>query len=240
MLRLVSQRWFRVEATGLCAIPDIGGALIVANHGGVVAWDALMMQVAIHDQHARHRMARPLAADLVFQTPVLGSLARKIGATRACQADAHELLERGELVAVFPEGFKGCGKPFTDRYQLQRFGRGGFVTTAVRAQVPIVPCAIVGAEETYPLLADMKPLARLLGLPYFPVTPLFPHLGALGLIPLPSKWLIEFGDPIDTRAYDPVSAESLEVKLEVTNQVRNSISSHLDTLLTRRRHPFLS
>ena len=125
---------------------------------------------------------------------MLSTLARKTGQTVACRADAERLLRSGEVVGVWPEGFKGIGKPFSERYQLQRFGRGGFVTTALNAGVPIMPCSIVGAEEIYPKLADLKPLAKALGLPYFPVTPLFPLLGPLGAIPLPTKWHIDFGD----------------------------------------------
>ena len=125
-----------------------------------------------------------------------------MGATLACQEDAERLLTAGELAGVWPEGFKGIGKPFAERYKLQRFGRGGFVSSAMRAQVPIVPVSIVGAEEIYPLVGNVPSLARLLGLPYLPITPFFPLLGPLGLIPLPSKWIIEFGEPVRTDAYD--------------------------------------
>ena len=127
-----------------------------------------MLQVGLHDHHPAHRNLRLLGADLVYQIPVLAHLARKSGHTLACQADAARLLAKGEVVGVFPEGFKGVGKPYSQRYKLQRFGRGGFVATALRAQVPIIPCAIVGAEEIYPKIADLKPLARLLGLPVLP------------------------------------------------------------------------
>src|SRR5699024_9694506 len=127
--------------------------------------------------------------------------------TLACHPDAEGLLEDGELVTVFPEGFKGVGKPYADRYKLQRFGRGGFVTSALRTGAPIVPVSIVGSEEIYPKIADLKPLARLLGFPYFPIPPLFPLLGPLGAVPLPSKWHIEFGEPIPTAGYDRQSAD---------------------------------
>ena len=155
-----------------------------------IALDAMMTQIALHDHHPAHRHLRMLGADLVFQTPFLSALARKAGHTLACMPDAERLLTGGELVGVWPEGFKGIGKPFSERYKLQRFGRGGFVSAALRARVPIIPTAIVGAEETYPKLGNIAPLARLLGLPYFPVTPTFPWLGPLGMIPLPSRWII--------------------------------------------------
>src|SRR6185436_7292462 len=173
-----------------------GGALVVSNHSGTIPVDGLMTIVSIHDQTGR--FLRPLGADLVFKSPVVSTLARKGGTTLACNEDAERLLRSGELVGVWPEGVKGIGKPFRERYTLQRFGRGGFVTAALRTGVPIIPCAIVGAEEIYPMIGNAKTAARLLGLPYFPITPTFPLLGPLGLVPLPSKWLIAFGEPIET------------------------------------------
>ncbi|CAM5672008.1 hypothetical protein SHIRM173S_01031 [Streptomyces hirsutus] len=125
----------------------------------------------------------------------------RAGHTLACAEDAARLLEQGELVGVMPEGFKGLGKPFADRYKLQRFGRGGFVSTALRARTPIIPCSIVGAEEIYPMIGNARTVARLLGFPYFPLTPTFPWLGPLGAIPLPTKWTIQFGEPIHTESY---------------------------------------
>ena len=157
-----------------------------------------MTQLALHDHHPAHRDLRMLGADLVFAMPFVGELARKAGTTLACNADAERLLSAGELVGVWPEGFKGIGKPFADRYKLQRFGRGGFVAAALRTGVPIIPCAIVGAEEIYPMLGNVKTLARLLGLPYFPMTPTFPLLGPLGARAAAAKWIIEFGEPIAT------------------------------------------
>ena len=198
LLRVFFKSWFRVEVSGIENLPDTGAALVVANHAGVLPFDGLMASVAVHDNHPAHRDLRLLAADMVFDMPLLGQAARKAGHTMACTADAHRLLAAGELTAVFPEGYKGLGKPFRDRYKLQRFGRGGFVAAALRARAPIVPCSIVGSEEIYPMIADVKLLARLFGLPYFPVTPLFPLAGPLGLVPLPSKWHIQFGEPIST------------------------------------------
>lgn len=237
-LRPLSDLWFRVEVSGMDNLPEAGGALIVANHAGTVPLDGLMLQLAVHDRHPKQRALRLLAADLIFETPVLGVLARRAGHTLACREDAERLLRAGELTGVFPEGFKGVGKQYTDRYKLQRFGRGGFVAAAVRTGVPIIPCSIVGSEEIYPKLADLKPLARLLGLPYFPVTPLFPHLGLLGAVPLPSKWYIEFGAPISTAPYEPEAADDPMTMFEVTDQVRETIQQTLYKLLTKRRNVF--
>ncbi|MBO0855461.1 MAG: acyltransferase family protein [Nocardia sp.] len=237
-LRPLSQLWFRVEVNGIENIPASGGALVVSNHAGVVALDGLMLQLAVHDHHPANRMLRLLAADLVFETPVVGGLARKAGHTLACPADAERLLRSGQVAGVFPEGFKGVGKPYAARYKLQRFGRGGFVSAAVKTGVPIIPCSIVGSEEIYPKLADIAPLARLLGLPYFPVTPTFPHLGPLGLLPLPSKWTIEFGEPISTGEYSAEAADDPMTMFDVTDQVRETIQQTLYKLLNKRRNPF--
>jgi 1-acyl-sn-glycerol-3-phosphate acyltransferase len=235
-LRAIYEKWFRVTVTG--TLPAGTGALVVANHSGTLPWDAVMTAIAVHDHHPEGRHLRMLGADLVFRIPVLGSLARKSGQTLACGADAVRLLRAGETVGVWPEGFKGIGKPFRDRYRLQRFGRGGFVRTALRAGVPIIPCSIVGAEEIYPKIGDLKPLAKLLGLPYFPVTPLFPLLGPLGAIPLPTKWHIHFGEPVRTDLALPGTAEDHALVMDLADSVRDSIQETLDRLVAERTSVF--
>jgi len=226
------------ERRGLHNVPDTGGALIVANHSGTVALDALMTAIALLDHHPGKRHLRMLGADLVFRLPVVAPVARKAGHTLACNADAERLLTSGELVGVWPEGFKGVGKPFSERYKLQRFGRGGFVSAALRTGVPIIPVSIVGAEEIYPMIGNMKTLARLLGLPYVPVTPTFPWLGPLGLVPLPSKWIIEFGEPIATGELGPTAADDPMLVFNLTDQVRETIQHTLYKLLMQRRSVF--
>ncbi|MFI5689851.1 lysophospholipid acyltransferase family protein [Streptomyces sp. NPDC051636] len=238
LLRPVYEKYFRVEVKGVENIPAEGGALIVANHSGTLPLDGLMMQVAVHDHHPANRHLRLLAADLVFVLPVVNELARKLGHTLACAEDAEGLLGQGELVGVMPEGFKGIGKPFSERYKLQRFGRGGFVSTALRKGAPIIPCSIVGAEEIYPMLGNAKTLARLLGFPYFPLTPTFPWLGPLGAIPLPTKWTIQFGEPIPTDGYPPEAAEDPMLMFNLTDQVREQIQHTLYKLLVQRRSVF--
>jgi len=238
LLRPLYKSWFRVQVRGIENIPSVGGALIVANHSGTIALDSLMTQVAVHDEHPSHRFLRMLGADLVFRTPVVGAVARKSGATLAANPDAERLLASGELAGVWPEGFKGVGKPFSERYKLQRFGRGGFVAAALRTGVPIVPCSIVGAEEIYPILGNLKTLARLVGAPYIPVTPTFPLLGPLGLIPLPSKWIIEFGAPVDTSILGPAAADDPMVVFDLTDRVRETIQQTLYSLLLQRRSVF--
>jgi 1-acyl-sn-glycerol-3-phosphate acyltransferase len=232
LIRPLAEKYFRAEVRGVENVPSDGAALIVANHAGTIPIDALVTQLLIHDRTGRH--LRLLAADLVFRLPVTGHLARKAGHTLACQEDTARLLEAGEVVGVWPEGFKGIGKPFNQRYQLQRFGRGGFVTAAAKAGAKIVPCAIVGAEEIYPIIADVKPLAKMLGLPYVPVTPTFPWLGPLGLLPLPSKWLVEFGPPIESSDLPEAAEDDPLSVLDMTSQVRETIQHMIYRLLAQR------
>jgi len=238
LLRPIYRNWFRVEVRGIENIPAEGGALIVANHSGTIAIDSVMTQVAVHDEHPQHRVMRALGADLVFQTPFLGPYARRTGSTLATNSDAERLFAKGELVGVFPEGFKGVGKPFSERYKLQRFGRGGFVSAALKAGVPIIPTSIVGAEEIAPIIGNMTTFARLFGLPYAPITPTFPWLGPLGLIPLPSKWIIEFGAPIPTDGYGPRADEDPMLVFDLTDQVRETIQQTLYALLMQRKSVF--
>jgi 1-acyl-sn-glycerol-3-phosphate acyltransferase len=240
LLRPLHRHYWRVASHGIEHVPLEGGGLIVANHAGTLPVDALITRLDLFDLTGRH--ARELGADLVFRTPFVGELARKTGATLASGDDADRLLAAGELVAVWPEGFKGLGKRWKDRYKLQRFGRGGFVATALRAQVPIVPTAIVGSEEIYPLLFDLRLVARLLGLPYFPVVAqllALPIIGPFALLPLPSKWIIEYGEPIDTTSYGPHAADDPMVVFDLTDQVRDRIQRMLHRNLMGRRSVFL-
>jgi 1-acyl-sn-glycerol-3-phosphate acyltransferase len=235
-IRPVAEKWFRIEVRGTENIPADGGALVVSNHSGTIPVDGLMTMVSVHD-HA-HRFLRPLGADLVFRLPVVSEIARKGGVTLACNEDAERMLRGGEIVGVWPEGFKGIGKPYSERYKLQRFGRGGFVSAAIRTGVPIIPTSVVGAEEIYPLVGNIPSLARLLGIPYIPITPFFPLLGPLGLVPLPSKWIIEFGEPIRTDVYDAGAAEDPMLVFNVTDQVRETIQQTLYSLLMQRQSVF--
>jgi 1-acyl-sn-glycerol-3-phosphate acyltransferase len=236
LLRRLADSWFRVEVRGAENLPADGSALLVSNHAGTLPLDAMILHTVVYDEIGRH--VRMLGADLIFKTPYSHDLARKTGTTLACQEDAERLLASNQLVAVFPEGFKGLGKPYADRYKLQRFGRGGFVTAAIRAQVPIIPTAIVGSEEIYPLITRAPALASALGVPYFPITPLFPWFGVLGMIPLPSKWIIQFGDAITTDELGPGAADDPMIVFNITDQVRETIQQTLYRLLMQRRSAF--
>ena len=239
MLRPLYRSWFRVEVSGLEYLPHAGAALVVANHGGVLPLDALMLSLAVHDTHPAKRDLRVLASRRSLNLPVLGHVAHMSGHTLACRPGAHRLLTAGELVAVFPEGDRGLGKRFGDRYKLQQFAHGEFVDAAVAARAPIVPCTIVGAEESYPVLANLKPLARLLNLPCLPITPLLPLAGPAGLLPLPTKWHIAFSPPIPTAGNPQIEAQKPTTSIDLTNQVRQTIQHTLRQLLKRRRNVFL-
>jgi nucleoside-diphosphate-sugar epimerase/1-acyl-sn-glycerol-3-phosphate acyltransferase len=228
LLRPLYRRWWRVRTEGLEHVPASGPALVVGNHAGTLPFDAMMVALAIHDEHPAHRILRMLAADLAFTLPLIAPLARKSGNTLACEEDAERLLAAGELVGVWPEGYKGLGKPFRERYRLRRFGRGGFVELALRTGTPIVPVAVVGSEEIYPMIGNLRRVGRLLGLPYLPVTPTFPLLGPLGAVPLPSRWLIEFCPPIETAGYGPDAVLDPMVVFDLTDQVRDTIQRTLD------------
>ncbi|MGB6454124.1 MAG: lysophospholipid acyltransferase family protein [Streptosporangiaceae bacterium] len=235
------RNWFRVRMRGLANVPGSGRALIVANHSGVLPLDAVMLQAGLYTEHPEHRNLRLLGADLVYAVPGLADLARRSGHTRADPDQAQRLLAADELVGVFPEGFKGIGKPFSDRYRLRRFGRGGFARTAVQAGAPIVPCAIVGAEEIYPMIGNAEVLAKALRLPYFPLTPLFPWLGPLGAVPLPSNWIIEFSEPVPTcglAGAAPDDASRDELIDDLADRVRDTIQTRLDALVAERGSAF--
>jgi 1-acyl-sn-glycerol-3-phosphate acyltransferase len=236
LLRPLVRSWFRVELRGAENLPTTGPALLVSNHAGAFPLDGMVLHTVVFDEIGRH--PRMLGADLIFTTPFSADLARKTGTTLACPEDAERLLRAGELVSVFPEGFKGLGKRYADRYRLQRFGRGGFVSTAVRTSVPIIPVSIVGSEEIYPVLGRVPLLAKALGWPYFPLTPTFPWLGPLGAVPLPSKWVIEVGEAIATDELPPGSADDPMVVFDVTDQVRETIQQTLYALLMQRRGTF--
>jgi 1-acyl-sn-glycerol-3-phosphate acyltransferase len=238
LVKPLYEYYWRADWKGLANIPSRGAALLVGNHAGSVPVDALVMKFGVLDKHPAHRHVRLLAADLAFRLPVVAPLARKMGNTLACDEDALRLLAKGELVGVFPEGYKGVGKGYRNRYKLQRFGRGGFVELGLKARAPIVPVAIVGAEEIYPMIHNAKTLARIGGLPYFPITPFFPWLGPLGLIPLPSKWIVEFGEPIRTDQYEPDAWRDGMLVFELADQIRDTIQQMLYETLMKRRNAF--
>ena len=240
LLDFLYKHYFRVEVEGMGHIPSEGRALIVANHSGTLPYDGAMIMHAVQRDHDAHRAVRPLVEDFVFHFPYLGTLMNRIGGVRACQENAERLLSQDQLVAVFPEGIKGIGKLFSQRYQLQRFGRGGFVKLALATDSPIIPTAVVGAEEIHPLLTKVTWLAKSVGIPYLPITPTFPLLGLLGLVPLPSKWYLAIGEPLYFNAeYGTEAANDRILVNRLAEQVRHRIQEMVDGLLKRRRSVLL-
>jgi 1-acyl-sn-glycerol-3-phosphate acyltransferase len=236
LTRLLYEQWWRVETTGLDQVPVSGRLMLVGNHsGGFFPYDGVMIAEALRAHHpGGGRQARPLVEDFVYQAPFLGPVLARTGIVRASSQNARRLLTREQAVIAFPEGAKGLGKYYRDRYRLQRFGRGGFVSLALQTGAPLVPVAVVGAEEIHPMLARWQWLARGLDLPYFPVTPTFPWLGLLGLVPLPTKWRIVFGTPIDLAAQYGRDAHRDELlvnrlKEDVRERIQRMVVSTLAT-----------
>jgi 1-acyl-sn-glycerol-3-phosphate acyltransferase len=234
LLEFLYTVWWRVDATGLDHVPGRGQALVVGNHAGVLPWDGLMVNLALRHAHPGGRECRLLALDMFALLPFLAPLLSRIGAVRANPENGERLLNKGEVVGVFPEGVKGVGKYFRDRYKLARFGRGGFVRVALRTGAPIVPCAIVGSEEVHPMLGTANWVGRPFGLPYFPITPTFPWLGPAGVIPLPSKWTIEFAPPMAMDRYGPEAAEDPILVNRLSEQVRQTIQEMINSRLATR------
>lgn len=230
--------YWRVETTGMYNIPESGRALIVANHSGQLPFDGSMVGLAVFNEHPAQRLVRTLYADWFPTLPFIASAFEKLGQALANEENGIRLLQNDELVAVFPEGYKGVGKLFKDRYRLARFGRGGFIRMALKTGAPIIPVSVVGAEETYISLAKSPTLAKLTGFPYFPISPTFPWLGLLGFIPLPTKWYIDFGEPIPMDGYSPDAMNNLVLISQLTDQVRNVVQEMIYARLAKRRSIF--
>jgi 1-acyl-sn-glycerol-3-phosphate acyltransferase len=239
MFEFLYEAWWRVDAAGVRNVPAHGRALLVSNHAGsLFPFDASMILLAIMKQHPLPRWARFLVLDWAVVLPFISAFMRRVGGVPASKHNAARLLEQDEVVMVFPEGVKGTGKQFSERYRLQRFGRGGFVEVALRTGSPIIPVAVVGSEEIYPKLGNARPVARAVGAPFVPITPTFPLLGPLGLVPLPSKWRIEFCEPIDLSHQGPGAADDPRLLFDVSEQVRETIQARLYENLVERGAAF--
>ncbi len=239
LFKILYRDYWRIDTLGIEHVPASGRALLVANHAGVLPWAGTMINPAgmAEPQHPRH--VRALVASLFMGMPVLSWFLRRTGQTVGHPDDTRRLLEQDQLVLVFPEGVRGTGKLYRDRYKLRRFGRGGFVSTAIRAGAPIVPVSVVGSEELYPMLSDAAPVAKLLGLPYFPITPFFPWLGPFGMVPLPSKWRIQFHPPVHVEVHPPDAADDQNLVMALSDQVRETIQQGIYENLKLRRSVFV-
>lgn len=235
------RRYWRVQAGGIEHVPDSGAALIVANHSGGIPFDATMIGTAIDLEHPQHRLVRFLYDRFVAAMPLIGDFYNRMGSVVASSENARRLLERGDLVGIFPEGVAGVAKGIGQRYRLQPF-HSGFVRLSLSLRVPIIPTAVVGAEEIYPVIGKWERLGRLkelLNVPYVPVTPLFPLFGVFGMIPLPTKWHIRFGEPI--HLYEGRQAQRrLQTKTvhAMAEQVRRHVQAMVHELLAERESIF--
>lgn len=231
--------YWRVQVGGMENVPAEGAALLTSNHSGQLPWDGAMIGTSVYLDHPAQRIVRSLYATWFPTLPFLAPTLTKMGQALATVDNGTRLLQEGNLVAVFPEGYKGVGKLFRDRYRLARFGRGGFIKMALRTGAPIIPVSVVGAEETYISLYKSQTMARLIGFPYFPISPTFPLLGLLGFVPLPTRWYIDFGTPIPTDQYGPEAANNLVLVSQLTDQVRNVVQDMIYQRLAQRRSVFL-
>ncbi|MBI3768174.1 MAG: 1-acyl-sn-glycerol-3-phosphate acyltransferase [Deltaproteobacteria bacterium] len=227
VLEFLYDQWWRVELSGAEHVPTKGRVLLVGNHsGGFFPYDGLIMAHGLRTRHGRE--VRPLIEDFAYHFPGIGPLLARLGAVRASAENAARLLAREHAIAVFPEGAKGVGKYYRERYRLQRFARGGFVTLALRTGAPLVPVTIIGGEEIHPVIAKWQGLARILRVPYFPVTPTFPWLGLLGLVPLPTKWRIVFGAPLDLAAEHGRDAADDDL---LVNRLKERVREHIQRMI---------
>lgn len=232
-------RYWRVSMTGLENISDDGRALLVSNHSGQLPFDGAMIGIGILQSHPASRMMRALYANWFPTLPFVSDILTKTGQVMANDENAERLLTQDHLVAVFPEGYKGVGKLYKDRYHLARFGRGGFVRVALKTKAPLIPVAVVGAEETYISLHKSQTMAKLIGFPYFPISPTWPWLGPLGLIPLPTKWYIDIGEPIRTDEFPEGSENNLMLISQLTDRVRDTVQNMINDRLRQRKSIFL-
>lgn len=239
-LSFMYHTWWRVKSYGVEHVPAEGRALLVSNHSGVLPWDAAMITTAVSSDHPVRpdRVLRSLHLHWFSSLPFVAPALAATGQVPGLPENAVHLLENDELVCVFPEGLKGVGKLYKDRYKLARFGRGGFVQAALRARAPIIPVAVVGAEEIYPMLYNAETFAKLVGFPYFPLTPFFPWLGLLGTIPLPTRWSITFCPPISTEEYGPRAADDPLTVLALAERVRDTIQETINARLAKRTSIF--
>ncbi len=232
------RKYWRVSMTGLDYVPKDGRALFVVNHSGQLPFDGAMLATGVRLDHPANRLVRTMYATWFPTVPFVSDILVKCGQVLATEDNGTRLLEQGELVSVFPEGYKGVGKLYKDRYKLARFGRGGFIRMALKSQASILPVAVVGAEETYMSIAKSDLMAKLIGFPFFPITPTFPWLGLLGTIPMPTKWYIDVGEPVPMAGYGPKADQNLLLVSQLTDQVRGTVQKMINDRLAQRPSVF--
>jgi 1-acyl-sn-glycerol-3-phosphate acyltransferase len=225
---LLYRHWFRAEAHGVENLPS-GRVLLISNHGGQIAMDAAMIGTALILEAEPPRIVRGMGEYWLPTVPFVSTLMHRTGSVVGTRHNCIQLLERGEAVIAFPEGIRGMNKTIWERYQLQEFGQG-FVRLALETRTPVVPIAVIGAEEQYPSIANLRGVGRLFGMPAFPVTPTWPLLGLAGGIPLPTKYRIYFGEPIyfdgNPNDEDEVVGEKVElVKARIAAMIAKGLAA---------------
>ncbi|MFQ5417373.1 MAG: lysophospholipid acyltransferase family protein [Myxococcota bacterium] len=234
LLDWLFDRYWRVDLRGLDHLPSRGPCLMVANRSGLLPYDGLMLAHAIERMHPSGERPRFLVADWLIHLPFVHASLAQLGGVRACRENAARLLSSARFLVAFPEGEKGAAKTFRERYELKRFGRGGAVRVALEQGVPLVPVGIVGPEEAHPILFKVGPAARAVGLPFLPVTPTFPFLGPLGLLPLPTKWVIRIGQPMPLDHLEPDAARDDLLVARLTEEIRTRVQVLINAALGDR------
>jgi len=227
--------YFRVKTRGVTNIPLRKPVILVANHAGTLPYDGVMVHLALYNERDENRRVRFLVDNFVFDIPLLSTFISRTGGARASQENATKLLGMGENILVFPEGVRGVGKSYDERYKLQQFGRGGFVRLAMRTGASIIPVGIVGSEEIHPLIWKSRSMGEAIGVPFVPFTPTFPWLGPLGLAPLPSKWSITFGKPISFKKYSTADANKKRLVNKISGEVQAKVQKILNDELSKRK-----
>jgi 1-acyl-sn-glycerol-3-phosphate acyltransferase len=230
--------WFRVESFGIDNVPEEGAVLITPNHSGVIPIDGFMIAIDLAKRMKKPRMMRAVVDNFMGFLPFVNTIFYRCGQLVGARRNFEELLKQGELVAVFPEGAKGTGKSFWERYKLRPFNVG-FMELSLIHKTPIVPTAVIGAEEQYPYWLNVKPIAKALNFPYFPITPFFPLLGPLGAFPLPTKYYIYYGEPFHFyKEYPPETVHNPDTIRRLVGKVQNRVEEMLQEGLRRRKGVF--
>lgn len=231
--------WWRVDAFGLERIPSTGPVVLVVNRAGtLLPYDAAIVAVAMRQKHPAQRVARPLVDDWITSSPGVALLADAVGARPATVAALKRTLDDGETPVIMPDGREGCARAYDRRYRVGTFGRTAMLRAAIAAGASVVPVAVIGAEESQPVWWRFEALGQAIGLPAIPVTSTFPWLGLAGLVPLPTKWSIHVGEPLDTSRYGPGASRTPAVVRTVRDQVRERLQALVTEGVRRRRSVF--
>lgn len=235
--RFLYEEYFKVSVKGIENIPNEGSVILAGNHSGLLPIDGGLLSIAMCNSHPNPRRVRFLATDWFFQVPGLNEWAMETGLVRATKHNAVKLLDENEIVGIYPEGIRGVGKTFRERYRVHDF-HPGFVQLAIQTQSPIVPIATVGGDEIFPNFSNSKTMARFLKMPFFPLTLSFPWLPApLMFVPLPVRWAIKIHEPIKLD-YPPEKATDRKLALKIAREIQYQIQRDLNALLRERKSVF--